>query len=175
MFKQKKILIIAAHPDDEILGCGGVILKNIKTSKIKVVFLTNGISARNSKKKRINERKNESLRLFKYLNLDKPIFFDFPDNQLDKIPLLKIIKKIERVLREFNPDEVFTHFEHCLNVDHQVAYKAAITACRPLKTNSVKKIFSFEILSSTERKFPIFCQYFKKIIKTRLPNFIKVN
>ena len=133
MFKQKKILIIAAHPDDEILGCGGTILKNIKTSKIKVIFLTNGISARSSKKKKINERKNESLRLFKYLNLDKPIFFNFPDNQLDKIPLLKIIKKIESVLRKFNPDEVFTHFENCLNVDHQVTYKATITACRPLK------------------------------------------
>lgn len=149
MFK-KKILIIAAHPDDEILGCGGMIIKNLNTSKIKVIFLTNGVSARNLIKKKVKERKNECLKLFKYLKIDKPIFFNFPDNQLDKIPLLKIIKKIENVLRKFNPDEVFTHYENCLNVDHQIAYKATITACRPIKTNNVKKIFSFEVLSSTE-------------------------
>ena len=147
---KNKILIIAAHPDDEILGCGGAILKYKKTHQIKTVFLTDGVSARNKSKKYKAIRKKECLNLFKYLNIDIPIFLNFPDNQLDKLPLLKIIKKIEQVIKKYKPHTVFTHFENCLNIDHQIAYRATITACRPLKDISVKKILSYEVLSSTD-------------------------
>ena len=75
---------------------------------------------------------------------------NFPDNQLDKVPLLKIIKKIETIIKKYKPNIVLTHYENCLNIDHQIAYRATITACRPLKTNSVKTILSFEVLSSTD-------------------------
>ena len=81
---------------------------------------------------------------------DKPVFLNLPDNQLDKVPLLKIVKKIEAIIKDFKPYTVFTHFEGCLNIDHQIAFKATLTACRPLKEISVKKILSFEILSSTD-------------------------
>lgn len=150
LLKKNKILIIAAHPDDEILGCGGTILKLKEKNNIRVIFLTDGVSARKSNKKMKNKRKKECLDLFKYLKLDKPYFLNFPDNQLDKIPLLKIVKKIEKILVNFKPNIIFTHFENCLNIDHQIAYKATITACRPLKKSSVEKILSFEVLSSTD-------------------------
>ena len=150
LLKKNKILIIAAHPDDEVLGCGGTILKLKKNNKIKVIFLTDGVSARKTDKRLKNKRKKECLDLFKYLKLDKPHFLNFPDNQLDKIPLLKIVKKIEKILLNFKPNIVFTHFENCLNIDHQISYRATITACRPLKKNSVEKILSFEVLSSTD-------------------------
>ena len=75
---------------------------------------------------------------------------NFPDNQLDKVPILKVIKKIETVINKFKPNIIFTHYEKCLNIDHQIAYQATITACRPLKSSPIKTIFSFEILSSTE-------------------------
>jgi len=147
---KSRILIIAAHPDDEILGCGGTILKLKKTHQIKTVFLTNGISARSKSKNAMAIRKKECLDLFKSLKIDNPIFLNLPDNQLDKIPLLKIIKKLEQVIKEYKPYTVFTHFENCLNIDHQIAFKATITACRPLKEISVKKILSYEVLSSTD-------------------------
>tara|TARA_B100001057_G_scaffold492527_1_gene585082 strand:+ start:313 stop:987 length:675 start_codon:yes stop_codon:yes gene_type:complete len=150
LIKNKKILIVAAHPDDEILGCGGTILKLKKTNKFKVVFLTNGVSSRSKNKNDISKRKKECELLFNFLKIDKPSIFDFPDNQLDNIPLLKIVKKLEKIINSFKPDIVFTHYENCLNIDHQIAYNATITACRPLKNNTVKKILSFEILSSTE-------------------------
>ncbi len=150
LLKKNKILIIAAHPDDEVLGCGGTILKLKEKNNIRVIFLTDGVSARKSNKKMKNKRKKECLDLFKYLKLDKPYFLNFPDNQLDKIPLLKIVKKIEKILVNFKPNIIFTHFENCLNIDHQIAYKATITACRPLKKSSVEKILSFEVLSSTD-------------------------
>ena len=148
--KNNKVLIIAAHPDDEILGCGGTILKLKQTHIIQVVFLTNGVSARTNNKKKIMKRKNECLKLFKYLKIPKPIFFNFPDNKLDTVPLLKITQKIEKILFKFKQHTVMTHYENCLNIDHQIAFKSTITACRPLKNISVKKILSFEILSSTD-------------------------
>ena len=150
LLKNNKILIIAAHPDDEMLGCGGTIIKLKEKNEINVVFLTNGISARTKNKKAANLRKNECLNLFKKLHLAKPKMLNFPDNQLDKIPLLKIIKKIESIIKKFKPNIILTHYENCLNIDHQIAYRATITACRPLKTNPVKTILSFEVLSSTD-------------------------
>ncbi len=151
--ENNKILIIAAHPDDEILGCGGLIAKFKKKSKIQVVFLTNGVSSRSKKIDSINLRKKECLKLFKFLNLNKPFLFDFPDNKLDSVPLLSIVKKIESVIKKFKPNLVLTHYENCLNIDHKVAYQATITACRPLKKyNFINQIVSFEVPSSTEWK-----------------------
>ena len=95
MLKNKKILIIAAHPDDEILGCGGTIFKLKKKNNIKIIFLTNGVSARSNSKDKILQRKSECEKLFKYLRIGKPTFFDLPDNQLDQLPLLKIVKKLK--------------------------------------------------------------------------------
>ena len=163
MLKNKKILVIAAHPDDEILGCGGTILKLKKNNRFKIIFLTNGVSARSINQNKISIRKKECEKLFKYLKIEKPTFFDFPDNQLDGVPLLKIVKKIEKVIKSFNPEIVFTHYENCLNIDHQITYKATITACRPIRNIPVKKILSFEVLSSTE------WGVFKK--KTFQPNY----
>lgn len=148
--KKNKILIIAAHPDDEILGCGGTILKYKEEKNIKIIFLTNGVSSRSKNKKDIDKRKKECLKLFKYLNIEKPVFLNFPDNQLDKIPLLRIVKKIEKIIKNYKPKIIFTHFENCLNIDHQITYKAVITACRPLPSSSVKEILSFEVLSSSD-------------------------
>ena len=150
MIKNKKILIIAAHPDDEILGCGGTILKLKKNNLIKVIFMTNGTDARGKNKKASQKRIRGCLNLFKKLKLNKPLILNFPDNKMDSVPLLKIVKKIEEILSKFNPEVVFTHFDGCLNIDHQITFKAAVTACRPLKKTSVKKILSFEVPSSTE-------------------------
>lgn len=150
--KKNKILVIAAHPDDEILGCGGTINKLKNSNTIKIVFLTNGVSARSKNKKKENIRKNECLSLMKYLKLPKPVFFNFPDNALDSIPILRIIKKIENLIKKFKPNIIFTHSDNCLNIDHMIAYRATITACRPILPNIVNLILSFEIPSSTEWK-----------------------
>jgi len=148
--KKGKILIVAAHPDDEILGCGGTILKLKEKNDINVIFMTNGVSARGKNKISEKRRKNACLKLFKYLNISKPEFFNFPDNQLDRTPLLKIIKKIERKINLYKPDTIFTHYSNCLNIDHRKTFEAVNTACRPINKISVKKILSFEIPSSTD-------------------------
>ena len=152
--KNNKILIVAAHPDDEIIGCGGTIIKFKEKTQINVLFMSDGVSSRSNKKKitkkNINIRRRECLDLFKKLKLTKPVFLNFPDNQMDKIPLLKIVKKIEKYINKFKPNTIFTHFENCLNIDHRVTFNAVITACRPINNSSVKEILSFEIPSSTD-------------------------
>ena len=148
--KKNKILIVAAHPDDEILGCGGTIAKLKNSHEIKVLFMTNGVSARGENKQKIKRRRIACENLFKYLNLSKPTFLNFPDNQMDKVPLLKVIKKIEKKIKLFKPETNITHYSHCLNIDHRITYEATITACRPINKLSVKKILSFEIPSSTD-------------------------
>ena len=148
--KNKRILVIAAHPDDEILGCGGAISKLKNENYIEALFMTNGVSSRGKDKHQVLRRRKACLDLFKHLTLPVPKIFDFPDNEMDKIPLLKIVKKIEQKIKDYKPDTIITHYSHCLNVDHRITYEAVITACRPVNNLSVKKILSFEIPSSTD-------------------------
>tara|TARA_B100000686_G_C16594727_1_gene865334 strand:+ start:277 stop:963 length:687 start_codon:yes stop_codon:yes gene_type:complete len=153
MHKFKNILVVASHPDDEVLGCGGT-LYNLKKkgAKISALFLSDGESSRKHPKidRLILDRKKQAIKAGKILGIKKIVFGNFPDNSMDTVPILKIIQFIEKQIKIIKPDSVFTHFESDLNVDHQITSKAVITACRPIKNHSVKSILFFEILSSSE-------------------------
>jgi LmbE family N-acetylglucosaminyl deacetylase len=142
-----KILIIVAHPDDEVLGCGGTIAKYYNDEKM-LLTLTDGESARNDN---LNLNRNILTKneICKKLNISNFEYGNFPDNQLDSIPLLAITKFIEDKTKNFLPDIIFTHHPNCLNIDHSITYKAVITAFRPQKGLS-QKIYSFFIPSSTD-------------------------
>ena len=166
-----KILIIVAHPDDEVLGMGGTILKHVKNKDdVTVAYLTTGITSRRSltysntssyelsnselskMKKQIIDLQSDAKKALKILRAKKSIFFDFPDNEMDSIPLLKIIKKVEKLISKEKPDIVYTSHFKDLNVDHRTVFEAVLTACRPFAF-SVKEILCFETLSSTEWTF----------------------
>ncbi|EGK8089993.1 PIG-L family deacetylase [Campylobacter sp. CNRCH_2014_2849] len=155
--KNNKILIIAAHPDDEVLGCFGTIAKYIQEGyEAYTLILGEGKTSREINSE--NEQEILEDELFKANNLlgIKKVFRKFfPDNAFDKIPLLEIVKSIEEVKNEIKPNIIFTHYEKDLNIDHQITYKATITATRSLQEESVKEIYSFEILSSTEWNYPL--------------------
>jgi len=164
--KNKRVLVVAAHPDDEMLGCGGTIAKlSKKKCKIFSLFFTDGVSAREKNKhKEINQRKTNSLKALKVLGVKQSKFLSYPDNSLDKVPLIKIIKEIENIIKVFKPDTIFTHTSVDLNIDHEIVSRAVITATRPKPNFCVKNIYLFETLSSTEWNFN-----FKK--KSFNPNF----
>lgn len=148
--KNKRILVIAAHPDDEVLGCGGTLLKHAKNNdKILLLFASDGEGSRISGKKRIFYRKKQALKVAKIINSQKPFFLNFPDNQLDKINILKIAKSFSKIVESFKPDIIYTHHYNDLNIDHRLTFEATMIACRPLPKNSVTEIYCFEILSST--------------------------
>jgi len=154
----KKILVFAAHPDDEILGCGATLLKLKKKGfKIKSIFLGDGETSRRTHNRlilnSITRREKQAIKVSKKGKFEKPVFKRFPDNKLDTIPMLDIVKIIERQIKNYKPEIIFTHFENDLNIDHQIVYKAVLTATRPLSRTFVKKIYSFEVPSSTEFTF----------------------
>ncbi len=148
------ILVIAAHPDDEVLGCGGTIAKLTATDTVYILVLGEGITSRNlSKKQKINDLaqlRKDALCANNILGVKKVFFQNLPDNKFDTVPLLDIIKIIEQQIHDSNPEVIYTHHPGDLNVDHSVTFKATLTATRPIGKNYPKKIYSFEILSSTE-------------------------
>lgn len=153
----KKILIIAAHPDDEVLGCFGTVSRLIKEGyDAYTLILGEGKTSRNtSNENEIQSLKNEIIKANNSIGIKKVFIESFPDNRFDSVDLLDIIKVILKVKEEVNPDIIFTHFEHDLNIDHQITYKAVITATRPMQDETVSEIYSFEILSSTEWNYPL--------------------
>ena len=158
MKNNKTILIIVAHPDDEILGCGGTISKLIKEGYTAyTLILGEGKTSRDIKNHKIDRITfNKEIQKANYTIGVKKVFIEnFPDNRFDSVDLLDIIKVITKVKNKINPDIIFTHYEKDLNIDHQITYKAVITATRPMKNESAKEIYSFEILSSTEWNYPL--------------------
>jgi len=159
---KNKILVIAAHPDDEILGCAGTIGKLIKSGyEAFAVVLGEGITSRDEKRERkqkepeIKALKKQTEKANNIIGVKKIYCFDFPDNRFDTVPLLDIVKTIEKLKNELKPNIIFTHYEHDINVDHRITYKAVLTATRPISGEVVKEIYAFEVPSSTEWKFPL--------------------
>ena len=152
MIQNNQVLIIVAHPDDEALGCAGTIAKHIaEGDSVNILFMTNGVSARNNINVIDEKIRSEGMiNAMKTLGVDKYQCFDFPDNKMDTLALLTVVQAIEKVINNIQPNVIYTHFAYDLNIDHRITHKAVMTACRPILGSSVKKIFSFEVLSSTE-------------------------
>lgn len=153
MKKNNSVLVVAAHPDDEAIGCFGTLLRHFENKdKINIVFLADGVSSRGINIRDKEERKKNCLKVLKIIGLtnENVFFLDYPDNMMDTVPLLNIVKEIEKIKKKIKPTIMYTHFSNDLNVDHRIAYQAAITASRPSPSETIKKIFCFEILSSTE-------------------------
>ena len=151
------VLIIAAHPDDEVLGCGGTIAHHTaKGDVVEVVIVGEGAASRPGANfsEEINNLHTAAKNAAQAMGSLPPRFFNLPDNQLDTIPLLKITQKLEKVVHEVKPNTVYTHHGGDLNVDHQIVHKAVITSCRPTPQSCIKRIYTFETLSSTEWATP---------------------
>ncbi|MFC1748536.1 PIG-L deacetylase family protein [Pseudomonadota bacterium] len=162
MMKNKKVLVVAAHPDDEVLGCGGTTARLVKEGwVVETLILGEGVTARDDKRV-VARRKSQLEQLNSHaekanvkLGVTRVYREQFPDNRFDSFPLLDLIKKIERVVERVNPQILFTHYENDLNIDHQMTYRAVITATRPMLGQAVREIYSFEVMSSTEWRYPL--------------------
>jgi len=151
-----KILIIAAHPDDEALGAGGTIIKHIKNGDdVAIVFLATGIYARryqNKKMKRdLDNLKICAKKAAEIMGVKKKnvYFCRFKDNEMDKSSLLEIVRTVEGFVKKIQPDIIYTHHHNDINIDHRITFQAVLTATRP-QGKGIKKLLSFEVPSSSE-------------------------
>lgn len=151
-----KILIFAAHPDDELLGLGGTIRRLANEGKeVHAVILAEGLTSRSDK--RADTNKGELLELqadarsaAEIVGYESIDFCGLPDNRMDSMDLLDIIKIVSQYVEKYDPDTIFTHHHGDLNIDHRRTCEAVLTACRPVNGNRVKRIYGFETPSSTE-------------------------
>ncbi len=156
--KNKRILIVVAHPDDELLGLGATMHKLIHeyNCQTRVVILGEGITSRSNS--RDVEKWQEELAIHRQNIKDAQRavgyhsvgIYDFPDNRFDTVALLDIIKIVEQEKQDFQPEIIFTHHGGDVNIDHQRTFESVITACRPMEHEIVKTIITFETPSGTE-------------------------
>ena len=157
-FRNKRVMVVAAHPDDELLGLGATMHRLIKEYGVTahVVILGEGITSRSNTReiakweKELDIHKNNIKKAQVAIGYQSVITYNFPDNRFDTVALLDIIKVIEKEKNAFLPEIVFTHHGGDLNIDHQRTFEAVITACRPMVHETVKTIITFETPSGTE-------------------------
>ena len=155
------VLVVVAHPDDEVLGCGGTILKHTRNGdNVTVAILGQGKSSRQNPEN-IDLNRSEILALRReaeiandILGVGQVVFHDFPDNAMDSIPLLNVIQFVESLKSKYKPNIVYTHHHSDINIDHQIIFKSVITAFRPIRGDQVPCIYSCEVPSATEWQAP---------------------
>lgn len=152
MTNTKKILIVAAHPDDEVLGCFGTVAKLIKDGyEAYTLILSEGKTSRGKiSQNELDLLQGEMLNANNLIGIKKVFAANFPDNAFDSVALLEIVKEIEKIKDKIMPEIIFTHHIGDMNIDHQITHKAVLTATRPMKEECVKTIYSMEVPSSTE-------------------------
>jgi LmbE family N-acetylglucosaminyl deacetylase len=163
MKSKENILVISAHPDDEVLGVGGTIAKKAMDGhNIFVVILATGIASRYSNPNKqkdkieveINNLRKEAEKSASILKIKKIHFLDFPDNRLDTIPKMDITFELKEIIENVKPQIVYTHHFGDYNWDHRIAFDVSLMACRPNVGDVFpKQIYSYEVLSSTDRSF----------------------
>lgn len=158
IFKNKKILVVVAHPDDEVLGLGATMHKLISENncQIRTIILGEGITSRSNKrdpdiwKDVLKKHKQNIEKARKVIGYESVGIYNFPDNRFDSIALLDIVKVVENEKNSFKPEIIFTHNGGDLNIDHQRTFEAVITATRPMDNEKVNTILTFETPSGTE-------------------------
>jgi LmbE family N-acetylglucosaminyl deacetylase len=154
-----KVLVIAAHPDDEVLGCGGTAARLVKEGhEVHFAILGEGATARlpqraDTDAQKITKLQQQAHAAAAKVGVKNLTLHDLPDNRLDTVPLLDVVKIVESLVERLQPEVIYTHHAGDLNVDHGVIHRAVLTATRPMAGQPVREIYAFEVPSSTEWAF----------------------
>ncbi len=145
-----KILVLAPHPDDEVLGCGGTISKYGKRGDEVYLCVATQAYTPDWSKEFIKNRLKEVERASKALGIKKTYFLGFPTVKLDTVPQKELNEAILKVVKEIRPEIVYMPHHGDLNKDHRLVFESALVATRPNANGSVKRLLSYETLSETE-------------------------
>jgi LmbE family N-acetylglucosaminyl deacetylase len=154
-----KILVVAAHPDDEVLGCGGTMARFVQEGhEVHIAIMGEGITSRHAQPQEADPEQLSRLHRQAHaaastLKAKDVVLCRLPDNRLDTVALLDVVKLVEDLLQKLKPQVVYTHHPGDLNIDHGVVHRAVLTATRPTTGQAVREIYAFEVPSSTEWAF----------------------
>lgn len=148
----RNVLVVAAHPDDEVLGCGGTIAAHAMAGdNVSVVVVAEGAMSRDdADAAEVSELWACAREVGVLLGAASVETLGLPDNRLDAMDRLDLVKAVERVVERVRPDIVYTHHAGDVNIDHRRLHEAVVTACRPVPEACVRTILAFEVASSTE-------------------------
>lgn len=161
------VLVVAAHPDDEVLGCGGTIARlSVEGHNVSILILGEGITSRYEDPSQVDPKELDTFhehckKVGTSLGAKDVSLANLPDNRFDTIPLLTIVKEVEKKIEEVKPEVVYTQHGGDLNIDHSLLFRAVMTAVRPMEGSPVKKVYAFEVASSTEWSFQKFAPVFR--------------
>lgn len=148
---RKRILVIAAHPDDELLGCGATLaLHNDQGDIVRGIILCEGESMRSQDEK---DKRSATLDASRIIGIESVECIGLPDQHLDTLPIVNVISPIENVVKEFQPNIIYTHSGSDINKDHQIVFEASLVALRP-KNLFIEAIYSYYIVGATEWGYP---------------------
>jgi LmbE family N-acetylglucosaminyl deacetylase len=160
-YNDESALVVAAHPDDEVLGCGGTLARMASRGHpVHVLLLADGETSRatgaqsRGARNHLAKRRNAAETAGEILGLASLELLDLPDNRLDNMALLDVVQRVEAVVQRYRPAIVLTHHAGDVNIDHRIVHDAVITACRPQPAHSVRTLLFFEVPSSTEWRPP---------------------
>ena len=152
----KKVLVFAAHPDDELLGLGGTVRRlSDEGVEVRAIIMAEGLTSRANKRSEadlteLEELQADARKAAEIVGYQSIEFCGLPDNRMDGMELLDVVKIVSGYVEKYKPDTIFTHHHGDLNIDHRITCEAVLTACRPVGEYPVKRIYAFETPSSTE-------------------------
>ena len=155
----RTVLVVAAHPDDEVLGCGATLaLRAARGDVLNIAILGEGVTSRYARQADADRAEVAALRedaraVAAMLGAKSVVFGGLPDNRFDAVALLDVVKQVEAWVHDVDPDVIYTHHPGDLNVDHRVTFQAVLTATRPVPGCRVKELYACEVASSTEWAF----------------------
>ncbi len=169
-----KVLVIAPHPDDEIIGVGGTIAKRVKTGDdVYVCIVTKGYEPLFNEKD-VTQSRNECKKADLKLGVKETIFLDFPAVMLETVPRHELNEKIFKIVQSIKPTEVYIPHRGDMQLDHQLVVDAAMVALRPKYKHVVERIYAYETLSETGWNIPNVTNEFIPTVYEDISDFIKM-
>lgn len=167
-----KILVVAPHPDDEVLAAGGTLLRYKFEGNLIAWLIVTGITEDFGwSTEKISERDVEIAKVSKFFNFDHVYNLKLPTRKLDTLPIGDIIQKISDVIKDFCPDEILIPHLGDIHTDHQVVHNAVLSCSKWFRYPFIKRILSYETISETDFGLDVRCQFIPNVF-VDISNFL---
>jgi len=146
-----KTIVIAPHPDDEVLGVGGTLLRRkAEGAKVAWLIVTNILVEKGWSEEKVRQRADEIKHITEFFCFDEVFILNFPSTQLDRVPMSELVTSISDVFKSFEPEEVFVPHPYDVHTDHGIVFNAVASCTKWFRYPSVKRILAYETLSETD-------------------------